>query len=112
MNSTNYTHGKIAGIIQLVIGLIPSLALHSMWPILAGGAIAMSWFISREHAQQQTDNKILTGVPIAEQNIWDGFKGWDRDRQDDVLFPLYVVTVIDVSTFIGLYHQWLLSFLR
>jgi len=81
MNKTNILHLVYA----LVMQGIGYFATGSLW---IGAAFACGFFISREHAQEQVDIKIRTGVAIASQNPLQGFV-WGRnlDRWLDALFP-------------------------
>ena len=70
------------------------LATGSLW---IGAAFACGFFISREHAQEQVDIKIRTGVAIAAQNPLLGFV-WRRnvDRWLDALLPCLTFIVAAV----------------
>lgn len=87
MNRTNFTHALWALLMQAAIG-IPT----GDW--YAGALLAGGFFVAREHAQEQVDIKIRTGVAVPAQNPFDGFLWRDIDRILDAVFPVVAVTVV------------------
>lgn len=91
-NRTNFTHAAWALLIQAVVTLLWALPawffgfsyLYGLW---AGAQVASWGFVKREHAHEQHDIKVRTGVAIKDQNPLDGFRWRDDDRKNDAGFP-------------------------
>lgn len=106
MNASNYRHAIVALGIQgltavpltglgLLLGVsFPEAFCLSLWAGGIGGSYA---FISREHAHEQVDIKIRTGVSVEDQNPFRGFDWSDRDRWLDALSPLVANNTVSIA---------------
>lgn len=82
MNRTNYAHGGYA----LLIQLLGTLLAGNVW---IGAALAIGFFIGREHAQQE----YKYAKDVTTLKWYAGFVGWSKDKLLDVIAPVVAVCI-------------------
>ena len=82
MNRTNFEHAGYALLMQLPFGLL------GYWWV--GAALAIGFFIGREHAQQEYKLGTVGKSP------WPAFdpRKWSLDAKLDLLFPVMAVLIV------------------
>lgn len=82
MNRTNYAHGAYA----LLIQFLGTLLSGNAW---IGAALAIGFFIGREHAQQE----YKYAKDVTTLKWYAGFTGWSKDKLLDVVTPVVAVCI-------------------
>jgi len=82
MNRTNFEHAGYALLMQLPFGLF------GYWWV--GAALAIGFFLGREHAQQEYKLGTVGKSP------WPAFdfRKWSLDAKLDLLFPVVAVLIV------------------
>jgi len=89
INLSNIDHGFYAIVIQLIFYLI----FGSMF---VGAAIAVAFFLGREHAQHEY--RVTEGPPIGDIPPWVGFQfhKWTTDSKMDVIVPMIFTGILSL----------------